>query len=124
MMSLLIVEDNAPMREMIKGIVADLAASIYECDDGAGALALYTEHRPDWVLMDIEMAQVDGLAATLQIKQAFPDANVMIVTNYNDAKMRQAAREAGAREYVLKENLLEVRRILAAQEPGAGTYPL
>ena len=100
------------MRELIKGVVSDLATHIYECGDGSDALALYTEHRPDWVLMDIEMAEVDGLVATRQIKQVFPDANIMIITNYNDTKMRQAAQQAGASAYILKEDLLAVRHLL------------
>lgn len=118
MMSLLIVDDNASMRAMIRMMVSDLATSIHECEDGADALALYTEHRPEWVLMDIKMAEVDGLTATRQIKEVYPEANVMIVTDYDDERMRRAAQNAGAREYVLKEDLLEVRRILEERLSG------
>ena len=115
MKSLLIVEDNAGMRRMIKSLVAGLADAIYECD-GVDAFNLYEAHHPDWVLMDIEMEPVDGLTATRQIKAAFPDAKVMMITNFGDAQMREAARLAGASEYVTKENLLEVRRILASED--------
>jgi CheY-like chemotaxis protein len=113
-MNLLIIEDNEPMRRVIKSFVADLAEMIYECGDGAQALLVYARHRPDWVLMDIQMEPVDGLTATGQIIAAFPDARIMIVTDYNDAKMREAAHLAGATEYVAKENLFDVRRILSA----------
>ncbi|MGH9759898.1 MAG: response regulator transcription factor [Blastocatellia bacterium] len=115
MKRLLIVEDNEGMRRMIKSLVSGLADAIYECD-GIDALSLYQAHHPDWVLMDIEMEPVDGLTATRQIKAAFPDAKVMMITNFGDSQMREAARLAGANEYVTKENLLDVRRILASKD--------
>lgn len=113
-MNLLIVEDNARMRRMIRQVIGDLAGRVYECEDGADALAIYRAHQPDWVLMDIQMKNTDGLTATKQIKAAFADAKIVIVTNYDDTTFRESARAAGAFDYVLKENLLDVRRILAA----------
>jgi len=111
-MNLLIVEDNLKMRRMIKSIVADLADRIDECGDGGEAVALYTKSRHDWVLMDIHLKDTNGIAATREITSAFQEAKIIIVTNYDDAHFRQSAREAGAVEYVLKENLLDVRQIL------------
>lgn len=111
-MNLLIVEDNASMRRMIKRVVSDLADEIIECEDGDDALALYSATQPDWVLMDIQMNKTKGLTATRQILSKFADAKIVIVTNYDDAHFRKSAREAGAHEYVLKENLYDVRRIL------------
>jgi two-component system response regulator DegU len=111
-MTLLIVEDNARMREMIKRVVSDLADEICECDDGHEAFALFSANRPDWVLMDIQMKNTNGLAATRQIMAEYRDAKIVILTNYDDAYFRQSARESGAIDYVLKENLLDIRRIL------------
>jgi CheY-like chemotaxis protein len=116
MKSILIIEDNRQMRELMKSMLSDLADHIAERSDGAEALAAYAAQRPDWVLMDIAMPTVDGLAATRQIKAAFPEARVMIVTNYDDPGLRQAASEAGAAAYVLKANLLDMRRLLGADE--------
>jgi CheY-like chemotaxis protein len=111
-MKVLIVEDDRAMRELMKRVVGDLVDSFCECSDGREALAAYQENRPDWVVMDIRMKEMDGLAATEQIVKAWPGARVLIVTSYNDASLREAARQAGACGYVLKENLLEVRRWL------------
>ena len=113
-MNILIVDDNQQMRRMVKTLVSDLVECVFECGDGAGALSAYTEHRPDWVLMDIDLPQVDGISATRQIVAAHPEARIMIVTNYDDAGLRETARSAGACEYVVKEDLIEIRRILAA----------
>lgn len=116
MLKLLVVEDNRAMRSLIRSIIADLGEGVSECGDGAEALSAYAERRPDWVLMDIRMKELDGISATRQIRAAFPDARIVIVTDYDDPKLREAARSAGARGYVLKENLLDVRRILGAPE--------
>jgi CheY-like chemotaxis protein len=111
-MKVMIVEDNDQMRRLIRSLVALLADDIYECSDGAEAVAAYAAHRPDWVLMDVEMKEMDGITATRKIKEAFADAKIVIVTQYDDAQLREAARAAGASEYVLKDNLLAVRQIL------------
>jgi len=108
----LIVEDNPSMRRMIRRIVARVAGEISECDDGAAACSLYGEERPDWVLMDIELGQVNGITATRRIKAEYPDARVVMVTNYDDEQLREAAKVAGACGYVLKENLFSLLRIL------------
>ena len=115
-MKLLIVEDNQQMRREIRLFVSDLAEDISECGDGAEALAAYSAQHPDWVLMDIRMEEVDGLTATRQIKAAHPEARIMILTSYDDDALREAAHNAGACEYVTKQNLLEVRRILCGQK--------
>jgi two-component system response regulator DegU len=114
MISILIVDDNDEIRRMLRAILADVADPIYECRDGAEADAAYGTHRPDWVLMDVSMEPVDGIEATRHIVQAFPDAKVVMVTQHADVCLRDAAREAGACGYVLKDNLLDVRRFLEA----------
>jgi CheY-like chemotaxis protein len=111
-MKVLIVEDNAVMREMIKRIVGDLVDEISECEDGNQALAAYEARCPDWVLMDIEMPDMDGIAATRCLIKTHPEAKVIIVTDYGDKPLRAAAYAVGACGYVLKENLFEVRRWL------------
>ena len=115
-MKLLIVEDNYQMRRLIKNLVQDVATSIVECADGREAIASYRESQPDWVLMDIVMPGVDGLTATREIREMYPEAKIVIVTNYNDARFRNAASEAGASYYVPKEDLQALRAILLKQE--------
>lgn len=113
-MVILIIDDNQQMRRLLRSVLGDMAESIAECDDGAGALSAFAEFRPDWVLMDIRMRTVDGITATRNIKADFPEAHVVIVTDYDDADMRQAAQQAGAEGYVIKENMLMLRQMLSA----------
>ena len=116
-MNLLIVEDNEQMRRTIKTFVCDLAAEIHECADGAEALAAYRAHRPDWVLMDIRVGRMDGITATCQIKAEDANARIVIVTNYDDPDLRALACSAGARAYVVKENLFVLRQLLGQPPP-------
>jgi two-component system chemotaxis response regulator CheY len=113
-MRLLIVDDNPGIHRVIKSVVSDLADEIFDCTEGPKALAAYLEYQPDFVLMDFAMAEVDGITATRAITEMDPAANIIIVTNYDGADLREAARLAGARGYVLKEDLFEVRRLLEA----------
>src|SRR5215467_12111504 len=98
-MTVLIVEDSEPMRRTIKSFIGDLAEQVYECADGRDALAAFARHHPDWVLMDIKMRDVDGLAAARQIKSAFPEARIVMVTSYDQPSFRDEARQAGAYAY-------------------------
>jgi CheY-like chemotaxis protein len=111
-MNILIVEDNEQMRRAIRICLADVAEEIFECTDGDAALSIYGRCRPDWVLMDLEMPGLSGFEATRQIKLAFPDAQIVVVTNYDGGDLRVAAREAGACAFVVKENLLTIRELL------------
>ena len=113
---ILIVDDSQPIRELLKMMLAGVAEIVGECSDGSEALAAYERLRPDWVLMDIGMKNVDGITATRQIMAAYPQAKIMIVTDYNDDDLRRAAREAGASGYVVKQNLLDIVDILAKAE--------
>ena len=111
---LLIVDDSQPIREMIRAALAGAALIVGECEDGASALDAYARLKPDWVLMDVDMKLVDGITATRQIVAVYPDARVLIVSEHDDDELRKAALEAGARDYVTKEDLLSILEILKA----------
>lgn len=114
----LVVEDNASMRALIRSLAEAASLVVEECQDGETALALYARVHPDLVLMDIRLGGMDGITTTRAIRQADPDARVVIVTEMDDAHHRRAAQEAGALAYVLKQNLLDLTSLLSAQ--GAG----
>jgi CheY-like chemotaxis protein len=111
-MKVLIVDDNPKIRRMLRSLLADGETEFVECEDGAEALATHQAHQPDVVLMDISMPKMDGITATSQVMRAVPTAQIIILTNYNDEDLRHAALAAGARSYLLKENMFEVRQWL------------
>ena len=112
-MKLMIVDDNEQMRRTIKSIVGDLAEELYECEDGRQAVTLYAELRPDWVLMDLRMKEIDGLEATSRIIASFPQARIVIVTDPDDSELREAAQRAGARHCINKRHLFDLRLLLS-----------
>jgi CheY-like chemotaxis protein len=114
-MTVLIVDDSPRFREVLRTILAGLVDQINECADGDEAVAAYSAQRPDWVLMDLQMARIGGLEATRRLLAVDRTARVLIVTDYDDVHWRAAAAEAGACGYVVKDNLLEVRRLWAPQ---------
>jgi len=106
-----IVEDNYNMRQLIKSLYAGYFNKVFECEDGSEALETYKLNKPNWVLMDIVMKKMDGITATTQIMNSYPDAKIIIVTDYDDIELRKRAKSAGARHYVLKEDLSVLEKI-------------
>jgi CheY-like chemotaxis protein len=110
---ILIVEDNAAIRRLIRRTVKHLASEIHECADGAEALDAYTRYNPDIVFMDIRMPRMDGLAATRLIRKHYPQARIVIVTDYEMDELKSAALDAGAQGYALKDNLCELEEYIS-----------
>jgi two-component system, NarL family, response regulator LiaR len=111
-MKVLIVDDNSQVRLLVRDYLPPCVDEVVECADGGEACALYQLHRPDWVLMDWEMPNTNGITATREIIAAFPKANICMVTAFDQAEIREDALGAGAREFVLKDNLFELEAIL------------
>lgn len=101
------------MQQILKTLIASVAAEIDECADGGEAVVRYASSRFDFVLMDIDLlGEMDGITATRKIKAFDRDAKIIIVTNYDKSDLRAEADKAGACGYVLKNNLLDVLELL------------
>ena len=110
---ILIADDNEGVRRMIRSLVEDLDANVIECSDGQVAIEMFERHVPDWVLMDINMHPVDGLTAMRTILEKHPDAQIIIVSQHQDARTRETALAMGAHAFVGKEDLMELRELVA-----------
>jgi DNA-binding NarL/FixJ family response regulator len=122
----LIADDHPAVRAGLAAVVlaeADLAVAAH-AENGEQAVALYREHRPQVVLMDLRMPVLGGVEGTRRIVAEFPDARVLALTTYQgDADVRRAL-DAGARGYLLKHMLMtEVIAAIRAVHRGEWVIP-
>lgn len=115
-MKLLLVDDNDRIRKVMKTIYSPFFDKIIECTDGTEAVNEFKKSKPDWTVMDIKMKKMDGIEATTKIISDNPAARVIVVSQFNDASTVEAARQAGAIDFVSKENLYEVLQIINNHE--------
>jgi len=93
---ILVVEDDEPTRDLIRECLArdPTLVVVAETADGSEAAALARRHLPDVVLMDLSLPGMNGLKATRQIKKLCPNTEVIILTNYSFADLKDRARES------------------------------
>jgi DNA-binding NarL/FixJ family response regulator len=105
---ILLVDDQDFMRAGLRSVLSreKVAEVVGEARTGREAVDLCQRLRPDLVLMDVEMPEMDGLSATRRIKKEHPTTVVLIVTAHNDLDYLMEAVQAGAAGYVLKEDIL------------------
>ncbi len=116
-MTVMIVDDSTEMRGLMRDLVGPLADQVVECADGEECLATFGTKRPDWTVMDVRMPRMDGLCATRALRVNWPDARVLLVTQFPSDALSAAAAEAGAVGCLAKENLHQVVDLLTACGP-------
>ena len=102
---LLIADDHPVVRSGLRGMLEGQPGFevVGEAENGAEAVALVGRLRPDVVLMDLRMPEMDGATATAKIKAEHPEVHVLVLTTYeSDADILRAV-EAGATGYLLKD---------------------
>ena len=115
---IVIVDDHQLVREGLRDLLEDALdiEVVGEAANGQEALLLCSRLKPDLVLMDVRMPEMDGLVATREIKQRYPEISVMMVTMHENPDYLLEALKAGAAGYVLKDGLRQevvtaVRRV-------------
>jgi DNA-binding NarL/FixJ family response regulator len=108
-LKLLLVDDQPLIRRGLKALfkTEPSVAVIAEAENGHGAIEACELALPDVVLMDIRMPQMDGVAATGQLKTRFPTVKVLILTTFDDRDYVTQALQLGAAGYLLKDTPLE-----------------
>ncbi|MBJ6745964.1 response regulator transcription factor [Streptococcus sp. 121] len=103
-MKILLVDDHEMVRLGLKSYLNLQVDTLVigEANNGKEGLELALELRPDVIVMDLLMPDVDGIQATLNILKAWPEAKILILTSYLDNEKIYPVLEAGAKGYILK----------------------
>jgi DNA-binding NarL/FixJ family response regulator len=125
MIDVVIVDDHAVVRSGLQSLLdtADGIAVVGAAADGAEAIELVAALEPDVVLMDLSMPGLDGVAATAAIVEAHPSVAVVVLTSFSEPSRINAALEAGAIGYQLKDAAPD-DLIAAVRAAAAGGAPL
>lgn len=121
----LVADDHGLFRDGMRALLGSVTTveMIGEAASGEAAVAMALEHRPDVILMDVRMPDMNGIEATRRVLEAFPDAGVIMVTMFEDDESVFAAMRAGAKGYVLKgASQAELLRAIEAVASGEALY--
>ena len=121
---ILMVEDSEDNRQIIRDLMESVGYDLIEAEDGAAGVAMATEHRPDLILMDIQLPVMDGYEACRRIK-ADPELRhipIIAVTSYALSGDEAKTRAAGCDGYVTKpirykEFLAEMDAVMRRRRP-------
>jgi CheY-like chemotaxis protein len=111
-LKLLIVDDHAPLRHTIRQLFEPLQATVLEADSGEAALELATKEHPDWVILDMRMPGIGGLKTIEAMRRLEPGVRVVMVSQFADPEYAELARRAGAVDFVSKEDLPHLLKIV------------
>ncbi len=117
--NILICDDAAFMRMMIKDILTKNGYNIAgEAENGLKAVEKYNETKPDLVLMDITMPEMDGIQALKKIKEMDPSANIIMCSAMGQQAMVIEAIQSGAKDFIVKP--FQAERVLEAVKKVVG----
>ncbi|WP_213941799.1 response regulator transcription factor [Pseudomonas sp. dw_612] len=119
-----LVDDHSLVRDGIRALLAvvDFLAIVGEADSGASAIEMVRETRPDLLLVDIGLKDMNGLELTRQLRREHPEIKILILSMYDNNEYVSESVRSGASGYVLKNS--PSREIIAAIEAIAsgGTF--
>ncbi len=117
MIRVLLADDHALVLAGIRALVLELGDTqiVAEANNGRDAVALAKQHKPDLVIMDISMKELNGIEATAQIRSEVPTAQVLILSMHTTEDFVRRAIKAGAAGYLVKDSApLDLKMAIAA----------
>ena len=123
---IIVVDDQAVVRQGFVSLISTVADMrvIAQGTNGREAVALYREHRPDVVLMDLRMPEMGGVEAISAIRREFSDAKVIVLTTYDGDEDIYRSLQAGAQGYLLKDMFCdELESAIRAVHAGGRKIP-
>jgi len=101
---ILVVDDHAVIRNGLNKVlkISKGMIPIGEATNGSEAVQMVAMHKPDVVLMDLMMPEMDGISATREIHEKYPPVKVIALTSFSERSMVQKALQAGAIGYLVK----------------------
>jgi len=129
MSRVLVVDDQESVRRVLRTMIVSQTAFQLcgEASDGLQALQMAVDLNPQVILMDISMPGLNGLEATRRIIKALPEAEVLIISQYESPQAIRAAQEAGARGYLPKchagKHLISALNTVSNHQPFFPSFP-
>lgn len=119
---MVLVDDDRAFRELTNALLSETGrfSVVGQATNGRDAVAVVQDSRPDLVLLDLEMPLMDGPEALAHLKEADPNAAVVIISGAEPGRVAKAAHDGGARGFVLKDPTYPVELVeaLEALYPG------
>lgn len=105
-MNIIIIDDDHLVVNSLETIIGDQGIEVLAVGyNGLEAIELFDQYRPDIILMDIRMEELNGIEATKEILQIDPKAKILLVTTFQDHGYIDAALSLGCKGYILKQNI-------------------
>ena len=101
-MKILVVEDDKDLREYLKELLLDNNFAVELAADGASALNYCKKTRPDLVILDLWLPDIDGKSVCVDIKKIYPDLAILILTARNSTNDIVTGLNLGADDYIAK----------------------
>jgi DNA-binding NarL/FixJ family response regulator len=113
MSKILVVEDNQIFRKTLKKFITSNipAMVVEEAENSKNALNSINDRQPDLILMDIKLQNDNGLELTREIKAAYPDVKIAIITQYDEVEYQRAALQYGA-DYFISKSSSDTKKIM------------
>ncbi|HNX67294.1 MAG TPA: response regulator transcription factor [Bacteroidales bacterium] len=124
MIRLIITDDHVMFRESISKMLTmkKIAEVEAEASNGVELLKLLETHKPDLVLMDISMPEMDGIEATRKAMVKYPDLKILTLSSFGDEKYYFSMLEAGTKGFVLKSTTISELEMAIKEVAGGGSW--